>query len=331
MRQGRRSKIKKPTEEQLSDEQLARIEEEHLWTEGEVIQQEIFARMPGWITFLRKYEFKPLLKILGTIGIIIAVWYFAGWEAVSAGVASLLLMFAICYILQVKSQDRDSTIFVEAKLPGQKIEIGDNTPPYDHDFVVMEPRFAIWEVPNVLIRNGLFRIPGEQQRTFLPGTGNLIFTDLFDRINRTCVLPSDMDVANIALYTNANPMIAEKLSRNAEQISLDAETERLIKGLYSTGQMSEKDAFALLRPIKLRNKAFMSPNHKTRRDIFFELQTIIPAMRERINTLQNKTFLLADVLATRWFYKTYNVNMPSEIKEGHGTVSKLLGIPPYVE
>jgi len=324
---GRRTTIKKPIEEQLTDQQLARLEEEHLFTEAEVIQQEIVSRIPGFATFLKRYELRPLLKILASIGVIVAVFFLTGWETSALGFTLFAIATGLSYLLQIKNQDRDSTIVVESKLAGQKITRGDNTPSYDHDFMVMESRFAIWEVPNILIRNGLFQIPGDQQSTFLPGTGNFIFVDLFDRINRTCVLPKDMDVSNIAFYTNANSMITSKLETEAQRVQANKEREQAIKDEYSIGRLSEQEAYRMLQPIKIETKALMNPNRKTKRDIFFEYQRLIPLMGEKITELQNKEFLIADVIASRRLYGLFNRNMPEEIKKSHKSIGSLLGIP----
>ena len=249
-----------------------------------------------------------------------------GWDAVASGVTLFIFLAIISYLVQVRHQDRDSTIFVEMKLPGQLISIGDNSP-YSRPFYTTEKRFAVWEVPNTLIRNGLFFIPGDQPRTFLPGANNLIFVDLFDRINRTCVLPQDLDVANIAFATNANPLITGKMENAAEQIKLDKKTEKLINDLYRSKQIKASEAEDMLRPIKIRQHTLMTPTGSTKRDIFFELQTIIPELREKLQWLSNNIFLLADFIAAKGIYQSLNRPMPEQIRDDHNLLYKLLGLP----
>lgn len=302
------------------------LEEQNLVTEEEALQEEIITEIPGIIRLLMKYELRPLAKIVASVLLLAGVWVLFGWDAVASGIASFLFLFAIMYWLQLKHQHKDNTIFVEMKLPGQKITTGDHSP-YTQSFFTTEKRFAIWAVPNTIIRHGLFKVPGDQPKTLLPGSGDVIFVDLFDRINRTCVMPRDMDVANVALPTNANRAVAEKLNKVAEQIKLDKKTERLIKDLYVSGELKAAEAQDMLRPIKIRQAAFVNPTSETKRDIFFELQSIIPEMREKLQEVSNKIFILADFMAARGIYQLVNRPMPEYIRKDHRTLGKILGLP----
>ena len=318
--------VKGAPDERLTPMQYRMLEEQNLMTEEEALQQEIITEIPGIIRLLMRYEMKPILKIFVGILLIVAVWLMFGWDAVASGVASFVFLFVLLYYIQLKHQHKDATIFVEMKLPGQKITTGDHSP-YSQTFFTTEKRFAVWAVPNTVIRNGLFTIPGDQPRTLLPGSGEVIFVDMFDRINRTCVMPRDMDVANIGLATNANPMVAEKLTKVAEQIKLDKETERLIMDLWNRKEISAKEAQRLLSPIKIRQAAFMSPTSETKRDVFFELQRVIPELREKYQEISNKIFLLADAMAARGIYQLVNRPMPEHVRRDHELLGKLLGLP----
>lgn len=313
-------------DEKLTPEQYRRLEEQNLITESEALQEEIITEIPGVIKLLMKYELKPMIKILGSLLLLIALWMLFGWDAVASAVISFIFFFALLYWFQLKHQHKDVTLFVEMKLPGQKISTGDHSP-YTQSFFTTEKRFAIWSVPNTIIRHGLFTIPGDQPKTLMPGSGEVLFVDLFDRINRTCVMPRDMDVANIALPTNANKTVAEKLNKVAEQITLDKKTERLVKDLFSAGELKASEAQDLLRPIRIRKAAFINPTSETKRDIFFELQSSIPEMREKLQEVSNKIFLLADFMAARGIYQLVNRPMPENIRKDHNFLYKIMGLP----
>lgn len=302
------------------------MEEQQLLTESEVLQEEIITRMPGFVRLMLKYEWKPLTKILIAIVMMVVIYYAIGWDAVASGIALYVFLTAISYVIQLKHQERDSTIFVEMKLPGQYIETGEHSP-YSQSFFTTEGRFAVWEVPNTIIRADMFKVPGEQKTSILPGTGSVYYVDLFDRINRTCVLPRDIDVSNISYATNANPMLAEKLNNQAEQIKVDKRTERIIKDLYSTNKISAKDAKAALKPIEIRTRALLSPTNKTKRDIFFELQSIVPDMREKIQLLTNKMFLFSEFLAAQGIYELTNRAMPEAVRDDHNFMRTIMGFP----
>jgi hypothetical protein len=318
-------RIERPGQD-LSREQQALMGYKNLLTEKEVLQEEIITEIPGLIRLLMEHERKPILKIAGGIFLLLALWFIFGWDAVASGVVSFIFFFGLLYWFQSTHQDRDCTIFVEMRLPGQQITTGDHSP-YSKSFFTVEKRFAVWAVPNGIIRRGLFKIPGDQPMTLMPGTGKVIFVDYFDEIRRTCVLPRDMDVANIALPTNANPLVAEKLNKISEQIKLDKKTERLVKDLYMQGEIKAGEAHDMLKPIKIRNAAFMDPDTETRRDIFLELQSVIPEMREKLKGISNKIFLLADFMAARGIYQLVNRPMPENIRKDHKLLYDLLGLP----
>jgi len=313
-------------DEKLTPVQYKLMEEQNLITEEEALQQEIITEIPGFIRLLMQYEVKPLIKIIVGIVALLAVWFLFGWDAVAGGIASFIFLFALTYYIQLKHQHKDATYFVEMKLPGQKISTGDHSP-YSQTFFTTEKRFAIWAVPNTIMRKGLFKMPGDQGKTLMPGSSDVIFVDLFDRINRTCVLPRDMDVANVTLATNANPMLAEKLTRVAEQIKLDKETENLVTELWHRNEISAKEAQKLLKPVKVRQAAFINPTSETKRDIFFELQRVIPELRERYQEISNKIFLIADAMAARGIYQLVNRPMPEHVRRDHELFGKLLGLP----
>jgi len=317
-------------EDRLTGDEYTRLEEDRLLTESEVLQEEIITRIPGFIQLMMKYEWKPVSKILAAIALMAVIYYFVGWDAVVGGVVLYIFLAVVIYMIQMKNQLRDVTTFVEMKLPGQKITVGDHSP-YSKEFYTTEKRFAVYQVPNRLIERGLFKIPGDQPPSLMPGSGQVIFVDFFDRLNRTCVLPRDMDVANIAFVTNANPMLAKKMTAIGEQIKLDKKMENLILDLYSTGKISAAEAQQALKPIEVRQKALLNPTNETRRDIIFELQSIIPDMREKIQFLANKTFLLADFLAAKGIYQSTNRVMPEAIREDHNFVYKVLGLPSIKE
>jgi len=317
---------KSSPDETLTPTQYKILEEENLITEEQALQQEIITEIPGFIRLLMKYELKPLIKIAGGVILIVSIWMIFGWDAVAGAVVSFIFLFALTYYIQIKHQHKDAMLFLEMKLPGQKITTGDHSP-YSQTFFTTEKRLAVWSVPNALIRKGLFTIPNDQGKTLMPGSGEIMFVDMFDRINRTCVLPRDMDVANIALPTNANPLVAEKLAKVAEQIKLDKGTEKLITELWHKKEISAKDAQRLLTPIKIRNAAFLNPTTETRRDIFFELQRVIPELREKYQDISNRIFLLADAMAARGIYQLVNRPMPEHVRKDHELLGKLLGLP----
>lgn len=313
-------------DERLTEDQYKYGVEEKLLTESEVLQEEIITQIPGIIKLLMKYEWRALTKLIISVLVIAVVWFFVGWDAIASGIALFLFLAVISYWVQTKHQARDSTIFVEMKLPGQYIMVGDHSP-YSKSFYTTEKRFAIWEVPNTLIRNGLFRVPGDQPRVFLPGANNIIFVDLFDRLNRTCVMPRDLDVANIAFATNANPMLIEKMEGVAERIQMDKQIEKLINDLYATKQIKASEAEKMLRPIKIRHSVLMSNSGSTKRDIFFELQYIIPEFREKLQEMSSKIFILADFLAAKGIYQSVNIPMPEDIRKDHNLLYKVMGVP----
>lgn len=315
-----------PLDEKLSREEYDLVSDQQLLTEHDVVQREVITKIPGTISFLMQYELKPLLKVLASIGLIAALWFFLGWDAVASAIVLFVFIGVLAYWLQKKSQSKDMTIFVEMRLPGQLIEPSDFSP-YSEAFYTVTKQFAIWMVPNTLIAHGLFKKPGEQGSSVLPGSDHIVFVDYFDRLNRTCVLPRDMDVANIALPTNANPMIAQRMEDVGEQILLDKETEETILSAYSMGQLDESSAAKMLRPVKVRQKALMSPTGKTKRDIFFDLQATIPELREKLQEVSNSIFLLADFIAAKGIYQTINRPMPEDIRNDHNTLYKLIGLP----
>jgi hypothetical protein len=317
---------KGPVDESLPQDQYNMVAGQQFLTEQDVIQQDIITKLPGSITFLLNYELKPLLKIIASVGIMAVIWFLVGWDAVVSAIALFILVYGLSYMIQKKGQSKDMTIFVEMRIPGQKIEPSDFSP-YSQTFFTVTKQFAVWAVQNPLIARGLFNIPGEQGSSAMPGTGHVIFTDLFDRINRTCVLPRDMDVANIALATNANPMVAASMEEVGQQILLDKETEETILSAYSMGHIDEVAAAKMLKPVKIRQQALMSPTSQTRRDIFFQLQATIPELREKLQEVSSSIFLLADFMAAKGIYQTINKPMPEEIRKDHNTVYKLLGFP----
>jgi len=316
----------KPAEQNLTDEQYEYYADQKFMTEQQAMQQEVFTRIPGIITFLLQYELKPLLRILGSIGIMAAMWFFLGWDVVASAIAVFGVAAAIGYLVMAKSQEGDSTLFIESKLAGQKIEPGDHSP-YTQTFFTTETRFAGWLVPNPLIKKQLFTIPGDPSNGMMPWASNIIFCDLFDRLNRTCVMPQDPDVANIGMMTNMNPLLSEKMNETGTIIKQDKETEALIKAMFAMGNISEREAADALKPIKIRQKAFMSPNRASRRDIFFELQKAIPELRKKNNVLSTNIFTLADFLAAHGIYQTVNRVMPEEIRKGHNKIYDLFGLP----
>jgi len=137
-----------------------------------------------------------------------------------------------------------------------------------------------------------------------------------------------MDVANIALTTNANPMLAQKMEDVAEMIMADKDIEESVLAKYSLGEIDGATVAKILNPIKIRQKALMSPTGKTRRDIFFELQATIPALREAKTEIENSIFLLADFIAAKGIYEIIHRPMPEAIRNDHNYIRKLSGMPP---
>ncbi len=324
------SKIQGPfDDERYSGQARAVLEQDKLYTEQEAIQEEISYRIPGSVKLLLQYEWKPIVKVLMCIIAVIGMYFLFGWDSVAAAIAIYIFATVMVYVIQSKNMNRDSTLFVEMKLAGQKIPTGDHSP-YSKTFYTTESGFRIWEVPNVLMKNGMFKMPSDQSPSMMPGTGRLVFCDFFDRQNRTCVLPRDMDVANIALATNANPMTANKLNRVAEEVLRIKEMEKTAYDLYSTGNLSAEHAASLLRPIAKGKKILLDPTREKKRDIFFELQGIVPEMRERLQEVSNKIFLLADFMSARTVYQLINRPMPEEVKKDHDLVYKLMGVPELI-
>jgi len=317
-------------DEKMTPERYETTIDQKMMTESEVLQEEIIVQIPGIIKLLMKYEWKALTRLLISIITIAVVYFFVGWDAIASGVALFVFLAIISYWVQMKHQARDSTIFIEMKLPGQLIRTGDHSP-YSKSFYTTEKRFAIWEVPNALIRKELFHIPGDQPRTFLPGANNIVFVDLFDRIGRTCVLPRDLDVANIAFATNANPMLIKKMEAISEQILLDKKMEKMVRDAYANKQLKASEAERILHPIKIRQEVLMSPSGETKRDIFFELQSIIPEFREKLQEISSKIFILADFLAAKGIYQSVNRPMPEQIRKDHKLLYKVLGLPKVEE
>ena len=312
-------------DERASADQYHAIDESQMMLEEEVIQEDIITKYPGLVKFMVKYEWRPLAKVVGAAGIIFAAFLMLGIEGVIGGLVIFGIALGVMYIVHSNNIGRDTTIFLEAKCAGQKIEPGDHSP-YEQTFVTTENRLALWEVPNVLIKNGLFRFPGGNRSPIMPGADHIICVDLFDRVNRTCVMPRDMDVANIALVTNMNPMLANKMNAVAEEIKHDRRTQELVMDMYRLGNISAKEARDVLQPIEIRQAAFMKPNEETKRNIFFELQNAIPDLRRKYQEVSNKIFLYADFLASRWLYQAVNKPMPENIKKDHDFVDKVMGV-----
>ena len=143
-------------DEKMTQQQYEIREEKEIITESEAIQEELVSNLSALAKIYMKYEWKPTLKIIFSVILMFLIYILVGWDAVASGVTLFTLMVVMLYIFQSKHQEKEYTTYVECKQRGQKIVDGDHNP-YGKEFYVMEKRFAVWLVPNVLIKRGLFK------------------------------------------------------------------------------------------------------------------------------------------------------------------------------
>jgi len=318
----------KGMDETLSEEQYNLADAQKFYTEQDIIQREIVARVPGWVMVIAKIQWKNLLKIIGIGTLIILIWWLVGWQTVANGFLLFCIVVPLVYMIVQKFVPTKETYFLEVKQAGQYIEPGDHNL-YDKAFYTTESRIAFWSVPTILIENGYFRMPKAGQGSNMPGMGGIIIVDLFDRVNRTVVLPRDMDVANFALVANMNPMLAAQMKEVGEKAQKLRELEDFIHLSRAQGTITASEAKGLLLTAKEQQRGLMMPGGATKRDIFFDLQRVIPDLRQRLQDISMRIYMLADFLAAQQIYQIISRPMPDDIKKDHGMVMKLMGIPDY--
>ena len=290
------------------------------------MQEEVITRLPGPVAFLLNYELRPLFKIFGIILIIAILYFLFGFDVVLSSIIIFIIVVAITFWLQTKNQQQDFTKFFETKKAGQVIDTGDHSP-YKNSFVVQTDRISMWLVPNHLIRRGMFKLPAGHELSPLPVSEDMIFVDLFDEFNRTCVLPRSPDVANISFTTNMNPTLSKKYDQVSDSINHAEIVEREAMTLYQNGQISIDQLKRLLKTSHLeRLNALKDPIAK-RRDIVADLQKVIPEYQEKIRYLQDNLYLLADEMATAGIYQLLKIPMPDKIREDHNFIRAVYGLP----
>jgi hypothetical protein len=300
---------------------------EHVMTEQEAMQEEVITRVPGVVAFLINYEMKPLLKIIGIVLAIAALYFFFGIDVVLSSGALFGIVAVMVYMLQLRNQKADYTKFFEVKKAGQIVEMGDHSP-YKNSFIVQSDRVAMWLVPNHLIRRTLFKLPAGYEMPPLPTMGdNVVYVDMFDEYNRTCVMPRSPDVANIAFETNMNPLFAKKLSNIALAVDHAERVEREATKLYRNGQITLEQLRSLLKRSHVERINALSNPMARRRDIIFDLQRTVPEFQDKIRYLQDNIYLLADEMATAGIYQLLKIPMPDKIREDHNFIRTLYGLP----
>lgn len=312
--------------ESITDQSRRQMELENIMTEQEAMQEEIITRLPGPVAFLLNYEMKPMMKIIG-IGVLVVVMYLLlGFDVVLSSFMIFGVVVVLVYWLQMKNQRQDFTRFFEVKKAGQVIENGDHSP-YKNSFVVQTDRVSMWMVPNHLIRRGLFKLPAGHELSPLPAPEDIIFVDLFDEFNRTCVLPRSPDTANVSFMTNMNPSLSKKYDSIADEVRHSEQVEREAMMLYENGQISLDQLRKLLKVSHLeRLNALKDPIAK-KRDVVEDLQKIIPEYQEKIRYLQDNLYLLADEMATAGIYQLLKIPMPDKIREDHNLIRTIYGLP----
>lgn len=304
-----------------------RMAMEHVMTEQEAMQEEIITRVPGVVAFLINYEMRPILKIVGISAALIAMYFIFGLEVVLSSIVIFAIVTFLVYMIQLKNMKSDYTKFFEVKKAGQIVETGDHSP-YRNAFIVQSDRVAMWLVPNHLVRRNLFRLPAGYDMPPLPTMGdNVVFVDMFDEFNRTCVMPRSPDVANISFETNMNPLFAKKLTDIALAVDHAERVEHASMRLYRNGQITLGQMRELLKRSHVaRINALSNPMAK-RRDIIFDLQRTVPEFQDKIRYLQDNIYLLADEMATAGIYQLLKIPMPDKIREDHNFIRTLYGLP----
>lgn len=312
--------------ERITDQRKKQLEIEHTMTEYEAMQEEIITRLPGPVAFLLNYELKPIMKVLGIIVIIAILYFLMGLDVVLSSIILFAVVVCLAYWIQLKNQKQDFTKFFEVKKAGQVIETGDHSP-YRNAFVVQTDRVSMWMVPNHLIRRGLFKLPAGHELSPLSVSEDIVFVDLFDEYNRTCVLPRSPDTANISFMTNMNPSLAKKYDAVADAVTHSEVVEREAMNIYENGQISLEQLRKLLKVSHLeRLNALKDPIAK-KRDVVEDLQKVIPEYQEKIRYLQDNLYLLADEMATAGIYQLLKIPMPDKIREDHNLIRTIYGLP----
>lgn len=310
----------------MTEIQRRQMEAENIMTEQEAMQEEIITRLPGPVAFLLNYELKPLFKILGVILLLVVIYFLLGLDVVISSIIIFIVVVALTFWIQQKNQRQDFTKFFEVKKAGQIIDTGDHSP-YKNSFVVQTDRVSMWLVPNHLIRRGLFKLPAGHELSPLPVSEDIVFVDLFDEFNRTCVLPKSPDIANISFTTNMNPTLSKKYDKIADSVSHSEVVEREAMRLYENGQISIEQLRKLLKVSHLeRLNALKDPIAK-KRDVVEDLQKVIPEYQEKIRYLQDNLYLLADEMATAGIYQLLKIPMPDKIREDHNFIRTVYGLP----
>jgi uncharacterized coiled-coil protein SlyX len=312
--------------ERIDEQRKRELDIENIMTEQEAMQQEIITRLPGPVAFLLNYEFKPMMKIIG-IGVLVIIMYLLlGIDVVISSILIFGVVIMLVYWLQMKNQRQDFTRFFEVKKAGQVIETGDHSP-YKNSFVVQTDRVSMWMVPNHLIRRGLFKLPAGHELSPLPAPEDIVFVDLFDEYNRTCVLPRSPDTANISFMTNMNPSLSKKFDSIADNISHSEAVEREAMILYESGQISIDQLRKLLKVSHLERLNALKDPIANKRDVVEDLQKIIPEYQEKIRYLQDNLYLLADEMATAGIYQLLKIPMPDKIRDDHNLIRTIYGLP----
>ena len=300
---------------------------EHVMTEQEAMQEEIITRVPGVVAFLINYEMKPLIKIIGISAAMAALYFIFGLDVVLSSLAIFAVVALMVYMVQLRNMKADYTKFFEVKKAGQIIEVGDSSP-YRNSFIVQSDRVGLWLVPNHLIRRNLFKLPTGYEMPPLPTMGdNIVFVDMFDEYNRTCVMPRSPDVANIAFESNMNPLFAKKLNEVALSVDHAERVEHAAMKLYRNGQISMEQMRNLLKRSHVERINALSNPMAKRRDIIFDLQRTVPEFQDKIRYLQDNIYLLADEMATAGIYQLLKIPMPDKIREDHNFIRTLYGLP----
>jgi len=306
---------------------LAVYEPEKLYREQEVLQEEIIASMPPLAHLLLKkqYDLKYFYKIPLAILIILIIYFVIGLDALLSGAVFFIFWLVIGYIYQQRNISKDVTYFFECKKAGQIIP--KEYSPYSRTFWVEFDRTALWAVPNSLIKKGLFKIPGESMASPLPANPGIIFVDLFDPKNRTCVLPFSPDVANICLDANMNPTMAKMFDEVAENLDRYDMLEKMIIQNYSRGIMSRREAERAMQDLIKTRNALFDPNKRIKRDIFFHLQKQIPVLQDSVRFLKEGMLSLADSYVAETIYKLLKRPIPANIEQNINKIREKFGAP----
>jgi hypothetical protein len=315
-----------PTPEKYSDEEKFRMEAENIMTEQEAMQEEIITRLPGPVAFLLNYEMKPLMRAAGVILILIIMYFLFGIDVIISSFILFILAAALAYWIQMRNQRQDFSKFFETKKAGQVIETGEHSP-YKNSFVVQTDRVSMWMVPNHLIRRGLFRLPAGHDLPPIPAPEGIVFVDLFDEFNRTCVFPQSSDVANISFDTNMNPSMSQRFDRIAESVKQSERVEMELMNLYRNGQISLEQLQNMLKMSHVQRINALQDPVARKRDVVRDLQRIVPQYQEKIRYLQDNMYLLADEMATAGIYQLLKIPMPDKIREDHNFIRTVYGLP----